>query len=302
MADAKRTPSASAAPLAGNGNGHGKASAAKPTAKPADKTPAKAAAKAPVKAVVKVADVNTILVTHAAPPDDNSPYHHIQKAFGVTVHFRNFIEIAGVATPEFRKQNVHPLEYTAIIFTSKHAVDHFFRICKDLRIEMPPEAKYFCVSDATAKYLQKYITIRKRKLFVGERSTTDLIPLVKKHANEKFLLPAGESAKSDLTDFMIQNGYSLKEAMVYQTVYCNLADLKLAQYDLLCFFSPTSVASLKHNFPQFQQKAKFVAVFGKSTAKAAEQAGIRIDVEAPRPSAPSMTMAIEQFLAGTYEA
>lgn len=286
-APAKATPKAAAAPAK---TANGASAAVKPATKPAAKAP------------VKVAPVNTILVTHAAPPDDNSPYHHIQKAFGVAIDFRPFIEIAGVPTPEFRKQNVHPLEYTAIIFTSKHAVDHFFRICKDLRIEMPPEAKYFCVSDATAKYLQKYITIRKRKLFVGERSTTDLIPLVKKHATEKFLLPAGETAKSDLTDFMIQNGYSLKEAMVYQTVYCNLSDLKLGAYEMFCFFSPTSVAALKHNFPQFAQKNKIVAVFGKSTAKAAEQIGLRIDVEAPRPSAPSMTMAIEQYLAGTYEA
>jgi uroporphyrinogen-III synthase len=251
---------------------------------------------------VKVVNVSSILVTHAAPSDENSPYHQIQRQYGVKFDFQNFIEIAGVPTPEFRKQNIHPLEYTAVIFTSKHSVDHFFRICRDLRIEMPAEAKYFCVSDSTAKYLQKYITIRKRKLFVGERSTADLIPLVKKHTTENYLLPGGESSKSDLTDFMIQNGYSLKEAMVYSTVYCDLSKLKLTQYDMICFFSPTSVLSLSHNFPQFQQKSKLVAVFGKSTAKAAEQAGLRIDIEAPRPNTPSMTMAIEQYLNGSYVA
>jgi uroporphyrinogen-III synthase len=273
---------------------------AKPQAKTqaaAKPAPAAASAAKPAKPMPgAVPKVKSILITHAASPDGNSPYSHIATAWNIKVDHVNFIEIAGVPTPEFRKQNIHPLDYTAIVFTSKHTIDHFFRICKDLRIEMPAEVKYFCVTDATAKYLQKYITIRKRKLFVGERSTSDLIALVKKHASEKFLIPSGEATKSDLTDFMHKQGYVAKEAMVYQTVFCDLGKLKMDAYEMICFFSPQSVASLFHNFPKFAQKKTLVAVFGKSTAKAATDAGLRVDIEVPQPDMPSMAMAIEHYL------
>lgn len=240
-----------------------------------------------------------ILVTHAPPVDDNSPYHQLQQAHKVQVEFRPFIEIQGVATPEFRKQGINPLDYTAVIFTSKHSVDHFFRICKELRVELPAETKYFCVSDATAKYLQKYIVVRKRKLFVGDRTPADLVPLFKKHASEKYLFPTGETTTAEVSDFMIKHNYSLKEAMVYQTVYCRLKDLSLDKFDMVCFFSPQSISSLWDNFPGYAQNGQLVAVFGKATAKAAEGAGLRVDIEAPRPEAPSMTMAIDAFLSNS---
>jgi uroporphyrinogen-III synthase len=244
--------------------------------------------------------IKRILITHASPADENSPYHHLAKSRHLKIDFQSFVEIAGIATPEFRKQNIHPLEYTAVIFTSKHAVDHFFRICKDLRVEMPAECKYFCVSDATAKYLQKYIIIRKRRLYVGERSTADLIPIVKKHANEKFLYPCGDKSTSqtDLTEFMHQNAYALKEAMVFHSVACDLSKLKLDSYDMICFFSPGTIQALKQGVPGFSQNGTLIAVFGKTTAKAAEVAGMRVDIEVPKPDMPSMTMAIEHYLRG----
>jgi uroporphyrinogen-III synthase len=240
--------------------------------------------------------VKHVLVTHAAPPDENSPYHSIMREFGLKINFQNFIQIEGVPTPEFRKQNINPMDFSAVVFTSKITVDHFFRICKDLRVEMPAETKYFCVSDATAKYLQKYITIRKRKLYVGERSTKDLIDIVKKHATEKFLYPCGESASSDLTEFMLGQGYDLKEAMVYQTVFCELKKLKLADYQLLCFFSPISISAMQANFPKYKQADTLIAVFGSGTAQAAEDAGLRVDIRVPQKDVPSMTMAIEHYL------
>lgn len=240
--------------------------------------------------------IKAILITHAAPTDENSPYYQLAKKFKVQIDFANFIEIEGVATPEFRKQNIHPLEFGAIIFTSKHAIDHFFRICKDLRVEMPAETKYFCVSDATAKYLQKYITIRKRKLYVGEKGISDLIPLVKKHSTEKFLFPTGEITRNELTEFMQKQGYQLREGLVYQTVYCDVSKLKLNDYQLICFFSPQSVGSLYQAMPKYKQAKTLVAVFGKLTAKAATDAGLQVNIEVPQPDMPSMAMAIEHLL------
>ncbi|MDX2063500.1 MAG: uroporphyrinogen-III synthase [Bacteroidia bacterium] len=242
--------------------------------------------------------IKRILITHPAPPDETSPYHQLAKEFKLKFDFQPFIEIQGIATPEFRKQNINPLDFSSIIFTSKVSVDHFFRICKDLRVEMPPDTKYFCVSDATAKYLQKYITIRKRKLYVGQKSTTDLIDVVKKHATEKFLFPAGEQPHSDLTDFMLAQGYGLQFAYVYQTIHVNLRHLKLGSYQMLCFFSPGSIDALCSNHPDFTQGDTLVAVFGSATALAAEAAGLRVDIRVPQKDIPSMTMAIEHYLRG----
>jgi uroporphyrinogen-III synthase len=242
--------------------------------------------------------VKRILVSHPAPPDETSPYHQLAREFKLKFDFQPFIEIQGIPTPEFRKQNINPLEFSSILFTSKIAVDHFFRVCKELRVEMPAETKYFCVSDATAKYLQKYITIRKRKLYVGQKSTKDLIEVVKKHATDKFLFPGGEQTQSDLTDFMQAQGYSLQFALVFQTIHCDLRHLKLEGYQIFCFFSPTSIDALFHSFPDFAQGKALVAVFGSGTAQAAEAAGLRVDIPVPQKDLPSMTMAIEHFLRG----
>jgi len=240
--------------------------------------------------------IKKVLISHAQPADENSPYQSLIKDWHLEIDFLNFMSIEGLPTPEFRKQNIHPLDYTAVIFTGKNAVDHFFRIAKDLRVEMPPDMKYFCVSESTAKYLQKYIVIRKRKLFVGEKTVKDLFPYIKKNSGDKYLYPGGEIRRNELSEYFQTQKYSLKEAMVYQTVPADLSPIKSNKFDLICFYSPASIEVLFQQYPDYQQGETRVAVFGESTARSAEDAGLRIDIMAPAPGLPSMTMAIEHYL------
>jgi uroporphyrinogen-III synthase len=240
--------------------------------------------------------IKSILISQPYPTDENSPYLKLAEKWGLKIDFRNFIEIKGVTLNEFRKQNINPLDFTAVIFTSKYSIDHYFRLLKELKIEMPAEMKYFCVSDATAKYLQKYIVIRKRKLYVGERTSNDLIDLVKKHNKEKFLFPCSSIHTTALTDWMIEQKYHLVEAVIYNTVSSDLSDLRDVYYDMLCFYSPSGIESLNQNFPDFKQNETVIAAFGPTTAKAIRDAGLRVDIEAPLPNIPSMTAAIEAYL------
>jgi uroporphyrinogen-III synthase len=240
--------------------------------------------------------VKTILISQPYPTDENSPYFKLAEKWGLKIDFRKFIQIDGVSLNEFRKQNINPLDFTAIIFTSKYAIDHFFRLLKELKIEMPAEMKYFCVSEATAKYLQKYIVIRKRKLYVGERTSSDLIEMVKKQSKEKYLFPCSAIHTTSLTDWMVANNYNLSEAVIYNTVSSDLSDLKDVYYDMLCFYSPSGIESLYQNFPDFKQNDTVLAAFGPTTSKAMRDAGLRVDIEAPMPNMPSMTAAIEAYL------
>jgi len=240
--------------------------------------------------------VKNILISQPKPTDETSPYFSIAKKFKVKVDFRTFIAIEGLSVSEFRKQNMDPLKFTAVIFTSKYAVDHYFRICKELRIELPPDMKYFCVSNATAQYLQKYIIIRKRKLFVGNKTAEDLIDVMKKHIKDKFIFPCSDLARTELTSWMRDNKYDVTEAIVYKTVSADLTDVKIENYDMLCFFSPSGIESLFKNFPDFKQEKVRIGVFGPTTAAAAKDKGLRVDIEAPTPSVPSMTAAIEGYL------
>lgn len=243
--------------------------------------------------------VKSILISQPQPIDEDNPFVQIGKKWNIKVEFRKFIQIQGISAPEFRKQNLDPLKFTAVIITSKYAVDNYFRICKELKIELPPDMKYFCVSEATAKYLQKYITIRKRKLFVGEKTAKDLLPLIKKYPNEKYIYPCSDIHRTDLTDFMHASGYHIKEAIIYNTVASDLGDIQIKNYDLLCFFSPSGVESLFKNFPGFVQDEIRIGVFGPTTAKVAKDLGLRIDIEAPLPNTPSMAGAIENYLKTT---
>lgn len=242
------------------------------------------------------ASIKSVLITHAPPADDNSPYANLTDDWGIQFDFANLIKIQGIPTPEFRKQSINPLDFSAVIFTSKISVDNFFRICKDLRVEMPADTKYFCVNNATAKYLQKYITIRKRKLFTGERVARDLIDVVKKHANEKFLMPTSQGGSTELTRYMEEHGFNLKEAFVYETVFVDIQQMNIPGYDMLCFFSPVTIEAFFHNFPSYQQGEQRIAVFGRTTAQAAEDRGLAISVRVPQPDMPSMTMGIEAYL------
>jgi uroporphyrinogen-III synthase len=208
--------------------------------------------------------------------------------------------VEGVSLNDFRKQGINPLDYTAIIFTSKVPVDHFFRLIQEMRVEMPPETKYLCVTEATARYLQRYIQIRKRKLFVGERTMMDLVPFMnkfkKENKNEKYLYPASEETQSELLDHMRKQAMDVTTAVIHRTVSSDLADLNIKAYDMLCFFSPAGIRSLFQNFPGFEQGETRIAVFGGQTAREATQAGLRVDVEAPKPNLPSMAAAVEHYL------
>jgi Uroporphyrinogen-III synthase len=240
--------------------------------------------------------VKSILVTQEAPTDPNSPYLKLAEKFNLKIDFRPFIQVEPLPAKEFRKQKIEILQHTAIIFTSRNAVDHFFTIAQELKQEMPPEMKYFCISEQTSNYLQKYIVIRKRKIFTGLKSTQDLLEIVKKHKNEKFLFPCSDIRKNDIPDFLKDNGFNYTEAIIYNTVAADLSDLKNVYYDILAFFSPSGINSLFVNFPDFKQNNTRMAAFGPTTAKAVTDAGLVLDIEAPLPNAPSMTGALELYI------
>ncbi len=240
--------------------------------------------------------VKSILISQPRPAEENSPYFELAKKFGLKIDFRKFIQVEGVTVNEFRKQNINPLDFSAVILTSKYAIDHYFRILTDMKIEMPPDMKYFCVAEGAAKYLQKYIVIRKRKLFCGERTTEDLIALMKKHKDDRYLFPCSSVHTPQLTGWMDTNGYNYKKAIIYETVSSDLSDLKNVTYDMICFYSPSGIDSLFKNFPKFKKNSTRIAVFGSTTSKAAKEAGLKVDVEAPQPDLPSMTAAIEDYL------
>ncbi|MCU0429604.1 MAG: uroporphyrinogen-III synthase [Cytophagaceae bacterium] len=245
----------------------------------------------------RLAKVSSILVTQAKPADDkSSPYTALAQKYNLKIDFRPFIEVEPLDYKEFRKQKVEILQHTAIIFTSRNAVDGFFRICQEAKLEMPAEMKYFCVSEQTANYLQKYIVIRKRKIFVGEKTAKDLEEIIKKHKDEKYLFPCSNIRKDELPVFLKENGYQFSEAVIYKTVASNLSDLKDVKYDILAFFSPSGVNSLFTNFPEFKQNKTRIAAFGPTTAKAVTDAGLILDIEAPLPNAPSMAGAIELYI------
>ncbi|MFN0047720.1 MAG: uroporphyrinogen-III synthase [Cytophagales bacterium] len=240
--------------------------------------------------------VSSILVTQAKPTDENSPYFVFAKKHNIKIDFRPFIDIEGVPYKEFRKQKIEISDYTAVIFTSRNAVDHFFKICKDGKVEIAPTVKYFCVSEQTANYLQKYIVLRKRKIFTGLKTAADLFEIMKKHKTEKFLYPCSDIRNDELPVFLKNNDFNYVEAIMYNTVPSDLSDLTDVKYDVLVFFSPSGINSLFHNFPDFVQDATRIAVFGPTTGKAARDAGLILDIEAPMPNAPSMTGALDLYI------
>jgi uroporphyrinogen-III synthase len=240
--------------------------------------------------------IKNILVTQAAPTDAKSPYFDIEKKYNIKVDFRSFIEVRVVAYKEFRKQKINILEHTAIIFTSRNAIDHFFRICKEAKIETPSDMKYFCITEQTANYLQKYIVIRKRKVFTGTKTALDLLEVIKKHKTENFLFPCSNKRQKDLPDYMGTNDFKITEAVMYETVSSDLSDLENVFYDVLAFYSPSGITSLLENFPEFKQNNTRIAAFGPTTAQAVKDANLILDIQAPMPNAPSMTGALEQYI------
>lgn len=240
--------------------------------------------------------IKKILVSQPKPDTVKSPYFDLAEKNNVQVDFRPFIQVEGVSAKEFRQTRVQILEHTAVIFTSRTAIDHFFRMSTEMRLTIPDSMKYFCVSEATAFYLQKYIVYRKRKIFYCTGKFSDLIDLMKKHKDEKFLLPMSQVSQPEITSLLDKAGYTYTKAIIYKTVSSDLSDLKNVNYDILVFFSPSGIQSLIQNFPSFEQEEIKIACFGSATAKAVKDAGLRIDIEAPTTEAPSMTMALEQFI------
>ncbi|AEK22438.1 uroporphyrinogen-III synthase [Capnocytophaga canimorsus] len=240
--------------------------------------------------------VKTILVSQPEPNAENSPYAQIIENQKVKVDFRPFIAVEGVTAKDIRRQKIDLTKFTAIILTSRKAVDHYFRIAEEMRFKVPDTMKYFCQSEAVAFYLQKYITYRKRKIYVGKKDFADLLVLMKKYKDEQFLLPGSDVLKPEIPIALNDLKIKWERGVFYRTVHCDLSDLKAIDYDILAFFSPSGIESLFKNFPDFKQEKTRIAVFGDSTMKAAQEAGLNIDIKAPAPGVPSMTMALEQYI------
>jgi uroporphyrinogen-III synthase len=240
--------------------------------------------------------VKSILVTLPKPDSEKSPYFDLAKKYNLKIDFRSFIHVEGVPGKEFRKEKISFSDFTAVIFTSKNAADHFFRICEELRFDVPADMKYFCISETIALYLQKYIQYRKRKIFFGKQTAADLAEVLKKHTAEKFLYPCSDVAAEETQKFLNNNGYDFKTAVLFHTVCSDLSDLAEVFYDVIVFFSPSSIHSLFINFPDFKQNFTRIAAFGASTHKAVIEHELVMNIPAPTPESPSMTMALEQYI------
>lgn len=240
--------------------------------------------------------IKSILVSQPAPTDEKSPYFELARKLNVKFDFRPFIQVEAVDGQEFRQERINILDHTAIVFTSRNAVDHFYRMCKELRLTVPETMKYFCVSESVAYYLQKYIIYRKRKVFIGKQTFADLMDVIKKHKAERYLVPCSDIQKGEIPTLLDKANVKYTNAVFYRTVATDLSDLKDLKYDMLVFFSPGGIESLKKNFPKFKQGDVFIAAFGPTTAKAVVDHGLRLDLQAPLPEAPSMTGAIELFI------
>lgn len=239
--------------------------------------------------------VKSILISQPQPKTETSPYFKLEKK-DIKIDFVPFIHVEGVEAREVRKQKIDFAQFTAIILTSRNAVDNFFRLAEEMRYKVPDALKYYCQSEAIAKYLQNYIVYRKRKIYVGNKTFVDLIPIIKKHKDEKFLLPSSDVLSPIVSKKLDELSVDWKRAIMYKTVSSDLSDLENVYYDILVFFSPSGIKSLLENFPNFKQNDTRIAVFGKSTVNAAKDAGLKVDIQVPAPGIPSMSMALEKYV------
>lgn len=240
--------------------------------------------------------VKTILVSQPEPKLENSPYAKLIEKEKLTVDFRPFIHVEGVDSKVVRQQKIDLSKFSAIILTSRNAVDHYFRLAEEMRFKVPDTMKYFCQSEAVAFYLQKYVVYRKRKIYIGKRLFSDLAPLLKKHKTETYLLPSSDVLKPDVPKTLDELGVNWTRGIFYKTVISDLSDLADVYYDILVFFSPSGIESLFINFPDFKQNNTRIAAFGNTTIKAAEEKGLVVKIKAPTPETPSMTMALQKYL------
>ncbi len=240
--------------------------------------------------------VKTILVSQPKPKTQQSPYFELADKMKVKVDFRSFIHVEGVTAKEVRQQKIDFSNFTAIIFTSRNAVDNYFRLAEEMRFTVPNDMRYFCLSEAISYYLQKYVVYRKRKIYVGKRTFDDLAKLIKKHSEEKFLLPSSDKLKPSIPKILDEMKVDWTAATLFKTVVSDLSDLEDVFYDVLVFFSPSGIKSLYENFPNYKQNKTKFACFGNTTVKAAEEAGLEVQIKAPTPETPSMTMALEKYI------
>lgn len=241
--------------------------------------------------------IKKVLVSQPKPTSEKSPYFDIAEKYGVKIDFRPFIKVESLSAKEFRQQKVSILDHTAIVFTSRHAIDHFFNLCVELRVTIPETMKFFCTSETIALYIQKYVQYRKRKVFFGATGKfADLVPLMVKHNTEKYFVPMSDVHNDEVKDLLDKNKIQHTEAVMYRTVSNDFKPEEMSDYDMLVFFSPAGIQSLMKNFPGFEQKDIAIGCFGPTTAKAIKEAGLRLDLEAPSAAAPSMPAALDLFI------
>jgi uroporphyrinogen-III synthase len=240
--------------------------------------------------------IKSILVSQPEPQNPKSPYYELARKHNLKVDFRPFIEVVGVTSKEFRQQKINLLDFTAVIFTSKTAIDHFFRIAEELRISIPDTMKYFCITENVAFYLQKYIVYRKRKIFHGKAKFNELVAIMNKHRDDNFFVPLSMPHKAEIPELLKKNNINFKIGNMYKTVSADLSDLADVYYDILVFYSPSGPKSLMENFPDFKQNNTKIAAFGPTTADALKALNLRLDIDAPTQKSPSMTMALDQYI------
>ena len=240
--------------------------------------------------------VKSILVSQPEPELKNSPYNQLIKKWKVKVDFRPFIHVEGKTSREIRQQKIDLSKFSAIILTSRNSVDHFFRIAEEMRYPIPNALKYFCLSEAVAFYLQKYVVYRKRKIYVGGRTFNELAEIISKYNEENYLIPASNVLSVKIEEKLNDLEVRWTKGVFYNTVVSDLSDLKNVYYDILVFFSPSGIESLFKNFPEFKQNKTRIAVFGKNTVKAAQDSGLKIDIEAPLAKIPSMSRALDLYI------
>lgn len=242
--------------------------------------------------------IKKILVSQPKPTSEKSPYFDIARKLDVEIVFRPFIKIEALTPVEFRQQKVSILDHTAVVFTSRNAIDNFFKLCKEMRVAIPDDMKYFCITETVSLYIQKYVQYRKRKVFFGTTGKIDdIIPLMVKHKNEKYFVPQSDQHTDDFANMLDAKKLNHSEAVMFRTVSNDFAKDEPFDYDMLIFFSPSGISSLMKNFPGYQQGNTAIGTFGPTTAKAAKDAGLRVDLEAPSPQFPSITAALQDYVA-----
>jgi uroporphyrinogen-III synthase len=242
--------------------------------------------------------IKKVLITQPKPEGEKSPYFELAKKHGIELHFHPFIIVDGIPSKEFRKQKIEIASYTAVVFTSRNAIDHFFRICEEVKVNVSQDTKYFCITEAVALYLQKFILYRKRKVFYGADGTNkSLFDVINKHKdNEKFLYPCSQSFDSEITNWLKAHNCEYATPVLYKIISNDIKEVMGKNFDVICFFTPGGVKSLVENFPNFRQNGTRIGAFGINTFKAVEEAGLTLDIKAPQPMAPSMVSALELYL------